>query len=82
MNEDPLKKSDGLGINAQVYAALLRGDLETVIWTMLLGQNADPRLATLMDLMHGQNDAEAAGPRGSRKPSDSWGRTRIPASPR
>jgi hypothetical protein len=64
VNEDPLKKSDSLGINGQALEALQRGDLESVIWTLLLEQTSDPVLATLMKFMYGRDHPGPAGPAG------------------
>ena len=62
--EDLLKMYDGLGVNGQVhealdslgingpvFEALQCGDLQTAVWSMLLEQNQDPLLATVMQFM-------------------------------
>lgn len=61
MEEDPLKIHDSLGIDRHVYEALQRGDIESMIWDMLLEQNPDPLFATLVSFMRAQNHAVSRG---------------------
>jgi hypothetical protein len=48
---DLLEKYESLGINGNTYEALQRGDIRTVILSMLLEKNPDPHFATLMQFM-------------------------------
>lgn len=61
---DPLATYESLGIDGHVLEALQRGDLQTVILSMLLEQNSDPMLATLMQVMLGPDHAALAGSAG------------------
>ena len=58
---DPLATYESLGIDGHVLEALQRGDLQTVILSMLLEQNSDPMVATLMQVMLGQDHEVVAG---------------------
>ena len=64
---DPLATYESLGIDGHVLEALQRGDLQTVILSMLLEQNSDPMLATLMQVMLGPDHAALAGSAGRRR---------------
>lgn len=61
MKEDPLTMYDSLGIDRHVYEALQRGDIESVIWSMLLEQNPDPLFATVVNFMRARNDTVSRG---------------------
>jgi hypothetical protein len=66
MEEDLLKKLvNNLGINGPVNEALARGDLQTLISSMLSGQNSDPLLAIVMQFLFGQNHQNHAVPSGT-----------------
>ncbi|SRR5208283_2070776 len=78
--EDLLKMYDGLGVNGQVhealdslgingpvFEALQCGDLQTAVWSMLLEQNQDPLLATVMQFMLARNHAVPAGTAGAEQ---------------
>ena len=61
MVEDPLKAYvDASGINGQVFEALQRGGLESLISGLLSGMNPDSPLATLMRFMFPENHAMLA----------------------
>jgi len=61
---DPLATYESLGIDGHVLEALQRGDLQTVIVSMLLEQNSDPMLAALMQVMLGRDHTAVAGSAG------------------
>jgi hypothetical protein len=61
---DPLATYESLGIDGHVLEALQRGDLQTVILSMLLEQNSDPMLATLMQVMLGRDHTAVVGSAG------------------
>jgi hypothetical protein len=61
VEEDPLTMYDSLGIDRNVYEALQRGDIESMIWSMLLEQNPDPLFATVVNFMRTRNHAVSPG---------------------
>ena len=48
---DSPEKYQSLGLNGDLHEALQRGDLQTVVLGMLLEQNPDPLLSTVMQFM-------------------------------
>ncbi len=65
MEDDLLKKYvNSLGIDGQVYEALQRGDLQTMILSVLAEQDPDPLLATVMQFMLARDHTVSAGAAG------------------
>jgi hypothetical protein len=54
-DDSPMKFVDSLGINGQVNKAMLRGDLQNLILSMLSGQKADPWLDIALLLILGES---------------------------